>query len=538
MENPGDPKEWSSFILKVEFSNLFAKSFTNWGNMKIDSYLLRIKKKMSLFFPMFFMVALYSCKAYVNSSEEFAATPSGLGSEVTKPYVEINSSVAVLGVWDYGLVNGSNRCIEMVDKALGPDFANSMINFLPTHGFMVDPSDVGTETIAEASRLEYPGTNPLTWGDRICYRVSERECNAPTKAMIKTFEDGMAACFERAFSKGVGISITPHVDDGQRLGRWRNSHVLKLVGDSDWSCQNHPDSYYCGMLVPLANAIKRTRKSKFPVYFSAQGEMGATVFANPAECSLALELIRTILDPSGEDLKIKMGISLNFNKIYGNFPTRYVSTIEFKRLLRNLDFLGTSAYASFTLEKDGTLPYIQFDQVFNSVNHELARIETNLKTAGSHLELIFSEVGIGGSSDGVNPATSALEALSAPWAGVHGTFNPTKNPWAHPDVVEGARRFYCALGLYLSSKTLPARAWKVHRAFIWNLASWDIQGLYPTSSVPKLGSYLIPEMALALKTYNENGIFDCDKSEKIKQLPTKSKSPPSPPLPDLPLKAL
>ncbi len=481
--------------------------------MSENPFLLSVEKVIRILLVVFFMMLQYHCKRSFKPSAELASTPSDF-EPGTPPndYVEINSSIAVMGAWDYTLVDGSSPCLEMVDKALGSDFANSTINFLPTHGFLVDPPHDGTEKIVTASLQEFRGAKPLTWGNRICYRVSERACNPPTLAMIKTFEDGMAACFEKVFSKGRGISITPHVDDGKREGRWRNSHALGLVIEGDWECEKYVDSYYCAMLVPIANAIKRTRITSLPVYFSAQGEMGATVFAYTSQYSHAIALLRESLDPRSDDPKIKFGISLNFNKIFGNFPTQYLSSRAFKELLKKLDFFGASAYTNLTLAADGSLPFLQFDQVFNSVNQELAAIKTDLKKDASHLELIFSEVGIGGSVDSKKPATSGRDALSAPWAGIHGTFNPKTNPWSDPDVANGAIQFYCGLSLYLSKNLVPsASPWRerVKGAFIWNLASWDIQGLYHTSSVAKQGSYLIPEVGLAIKKYNETGVYRC-----------------------------
>lgn len=55
-------------------------------------------------------------------------------------------------------------------------------------------------------------------------------CTPATAASIAEFRDAHAACFKYAFDRGiVRISITPHIDDGNGLGGWRQTIVFDPI---------------------------------------------------------------------------------------------------------------------------------------------------------------------------------------------------------------------------------------------------------------------------------------------------------------------
>lgn len=452
-----------------------------------------------------------SCKNSLESTHSQAANKQ----EFFAQHTEINSSIAVLGTWDYLPIKGASECERMVARAIQSPHWNSTINFIPTHGFIVgerppEKEDVVAE-ISESDKDRYA----LTFGDRICYRTSATECQKPTTSMILQFENSMARCFSKALAAGKGITLTPHLDDGHRLGRWRNLHVLDPVADNDWTCSINKDSYYCAFLKPLARALTKARgTSPLPVSFAAQGEMGATVFAYPEKYQRALDALKKILDPTDTDPHVKVGISINFNKIAGFYPIKPTGVKALQKLLKSIGFLGVSAYPNLKPSLDGSIDPAQFDQILDSLSAEFKQKGIDLRRDASHLEFDFSEVGIGGSTDYVSIAQTYDGALTNTWAGLHGPFNPRRNPWSSSITRKAGEAFYCALGQYLSGQN--TYRWKVRGAFLWNLASWDIQAIYHSSYAAEdddPGSYFVPSIVRQISRYNKSGNSTCSKAQ-------------------------
>jgi hypothetical protein len=312
--------------------------------------------------------------------------------------------------------------------------------------------------------------------------------------------------------KGAGISVIPHLDDGDRLGHWRNTVVFDPFPKGDPECKNDYSSYYCGFLRPLALALKEARRANTPTYMATQGEMGATVFAYPGKHGQLVRLLRHTIagidgtvDPSAGT--VRTGINLNFNVIYGLVPPEKISRDGVRYLLGESTFLGVSAYPIIK-RKDGDVKSWQFDKAFEILNQELSEIDLSLRDF-KNLELHFSEVGIGGSHDGKNPTKLGDAALASPWYGVHGPYSREKDPWVTPDMRTARYDFYCALVHYLAKAN--TRSWPVKRAFLWGLTSWDVQGVYPASTNEE-GSYADPTIMQMIESYNRQGTSQCEKN--------------------------
>jgi hypothetical protein len=90
-------------------------------------------------------------------------------------------------------------------------------------------------------------------------------------------------------------------------------------------------------------------------------------------------------------------------------------------------------------------------------------------------------------------AQSPAQLAKVPYFGVYGPYDRTADPWQlwRPEAEDVPnrtflRQFWGRASVFFSK----AGSWyyPVDAVFIWNLASWDIQGIYPESSTEE-GSY-------------------------------------------------
>lgn len=104
-------------------------------------------------------------------------------------------------------------------------------------------------------------------------------------------------------------------------------------------------------------------------------------------------------------------------------------------------------------------------------------------------------------------AGSPAQLAKVPYFGVYGTYNKSTDPWElwrpeTDDVPNRAflRQFWGRASVFFSK----AGTWyyPVDAVFIWNLASWDIQGIYPESSSAD-GSYRDAKVCALIKQHNE-----------------------------------
>jgi hypothetical protein len=242
---------------------------------------------------------------------------------------------------------------------------------------------------------------------------------------------------------------------------------------------------------------------------STQGEMGATVFAFPGKHGQLVRILRQIIlgvtsEEGAQDSLVRTGVNLNFNETFGLIPPKNVDPKGVQFLLGGSTYLGISAYAPLRRDQGEIRPW-RFNQNFEMFNRELLQLGINLRWY-KNLELHLSEVGLGGSPDGEAPAKNDLEALGTPYYGIHGPYEVDRDPWQSPALKKTRFDYHCALLNYLAKPSL--QSWSIKHAFLWNLASWDVQGLYPSSSGPT-GSYADSKIANMIGLYNRTGTHSC-----------------------------
>ncbi len=407
---------------------------------------------------------LFACAVETTPSEVGADDDlDSVAATIVTVATPLDPTIMVMGDWDWHVrADGGSRCTDMIDRASAAGAAS--VALVPTHGFFAD--QIGTTD---------RGT-PLYENRGYCYK-SGTSCLPFTAADIASFEAGMRTCLHRAVHHGLDLAVIPHLDDGRFAGAWRNS----LIFDPTARYDGH--TYGDVLLYPLARAMRDTMSSTTRVYFALQGEMGATVFAHPAGNHAMLGEIRQIIvaGDSSRASRVQVGLSINFNFVAGGAPL--ASQAQLVALHRDADFLGISCYGAV----DAYPSEANFDRAFDGFAGELAGYGIDLWSLHRYdnLRLHCSELGIGAGRDGGGswPATTREQAASTPYFGIYGEYRAAKDPW-QGDLSAFRRDYYRAFLGYLRG----VGRWRIDRAFIWSLDSWDVQAIYPISTSSE-GSY-------------------------------------------------
>ncbi len=444
-----------------------------------------------------------ACERPVNSvdSKTQAETPLDSGQAVS-----LNSTVMLMGDWDWHKQRG--RCKAIVDEALSPQHHNETLNFLPTQFHLTDPA--------------FQNPNVLQYCHSRYFENEKAICPLLDKKAVQEFKEGLTDCFQYAIKKAkevngkpLNISIVPHIDDGSTSGRWRNVIAFNPYPREGQDCEQDPSkSYYCSVLKPIAEALRDSVEPETEVHLALQGEMGATVFAYPEAYRAMIPELRNIIR-SGlkhEDAaRVKIGLSMNFNRVSGELFD--FNRPEVVKLFdsRTIDFVGISSYGEISLK-----PYpTEFENTINTFAGELEYFGISLKKLLQEgVELHFSEFGMGGGNILGEKSTSAWQAASSPWGGVHGPYDPTTSPWQNPELKRFEEDFYCAGMHYLSGQF--SQNWKISKAFLWNLTSWDVQAVYPFSS-NAAGSYRNELISNWIRRYNQTGRVQCPLASPLPQ---------------------
>eukprot|EP01025_Chloroclados_australasicus_P033446 TRINITY_DN3411_c0_g1_i2.p2 TRINITY_DN3411_c0_g1~~TRINITY_DN3411_c0_g1_i2.p2 ORF type:complete len:362 (-),score=59.47 TRINITY_DN3411_c0_g1_i2:442-1527(-) len=344
----------------------------------------------------------------------------------------------------------------------------------------------------------------------------------------------MMTCFEYAIDHGLSISLSPHLDDGLEQGGWRNTlRFDPLVPYGNYS-------YADIMLYPLADALSSVLTPSTKVWFGLQGEMGATVMYNPRRYTLLFDILKTrILENSAAAPdNVKMGLGVNFNKLCACVlmdlvdPTLYLQQFPaaiapilhtfdlegIQEMFGSADFIAISSYAS--LKPDFKTPELQsamyqFDEELKVFNVSIRELFEN-----NGLEFHFAEYGIGGGTAqrGFKKAANEAEVAEFPFFGIYGAYNNQTDPWSMwSDQLTPARRylhyFYNKTVEMLSaditvnytasnSQYRTEYVYPVDGLYIWNLASWDVQAIYPDSTTQD-GSYRDEYVAQLIRNHNQ-----------------------------------
>jgi len=149
------------------------------------------------------------------------------------------------------------------------------------------------------------------------------------------------------------------------------------------------------------------------------------------------------------------------------------------KLLKSVDVLGVSCYP-----RSGAIPKPEeLESCAVKYDAELTEMGFNLKkwTNQEGKRFIFNEFALGGgiSECGNTPATTRAEAGRFSWLGGTSTFTQAQNPWKVNMVQQYARDWYqSAFKLFKKGGI----RYKISGVFLWNVVSWDVQGIHPASS--------------------------------------------------------
>lgn len=452
--------------------------------------------------------------------------------------VQLSSSVILFYDSEYEPHYGQpvSQCSLLLQRAVKE--GSKAINIVPTHYWMSAAGGTRVKPTDPAAAK----CNPDNWAEtqHVHHFCSiwewDKDCQPFDGALVRRFTEGFTKCLQEARSLFETVLISPHLDDGTNTCHWRNMLVFDpLQRDA------HGFSYYDIMLAPIMSAIKAAYAGSAgrgkQVWLGLQGEMGATVFAHPRSYALAADRLRQAYyyAAAGPTASLKLAILLNhayatgvINRSAGPKPvhpayskvahldgglgqllplakwpnSQYLAKnmAAIRQLfLQKVDIIGISNYASAPVDVQPS-----------HMESAIAKLDAELKALGLPLRpwraragkrFIMCEFGLGGGSSeyGNVIAPTPAGAGRTPWLGITKTFNKALNPWASQALRDYAQAYIGALLKLLSTGGITYR---VDAAFMWNMVSWDLQGLHPASSNSE-GSYAVPAVAAAIRQHNK-----------------------------------
>jgi hypothetical protein len=325
--------------------------------------------------------------------------------------------------------------------------------------------------------------------------------------LISRFAVGFKNCLQEAHDMFDDVLISPHLDDGTLSGHWRNMLIMDPLQKD-----RNGVSYYDIMLKPISDAARAVYKKSDAkrLFFGLQGEMGGTVFHYPESYRKIAKTIRDNLKDGGN---VDLGVLFNHGYIPGviNRGADEVGAIPASKfwkhdggfgpilpfaqwphhdqlkanvpalnaLFSEMDFFGVSNYA-----RAGNDPTISdLESAIRKQNAELK--EMGIDWAKYHQDpskkFFMNEFAIGGgiSECGDTPATNGPEAGLFPWLGNSKQFRgPQSNPLMNANVRDYVHRYYSkAMELFRKG----GEQFKIDGVFLWNVVSWDVQGIHPAS---------------------------------------------------------
>lgn len=400
-------------------------------------------------------------------------------SGIVADNVEISCTAFLYGQNDWAMndtIPTTSHCIEEVQRAR-QYCGGTKINFVVTQ-FWFDHANAGI---------------PDSFGTKIGWAVVP--VNQSNLDILKT---GMTNCFAAAVENGfTTIEVTPHIDDGLGRGAWRNTLIMNPLRKYDGVY-----SYYDIIIKPLVLALD-TATSSVPnvkVYMSMQGEMNLMLWLYPMDWLRMAKSVKCML-PAGA----KTGVSVNFNKLCGDYCNQNIlsklNLTNVHTLLTSVDFLGMSSYPITSVNPQPA----EFQNAILSLSDEFKSLGVDLQSLSQPggLELHFSEFGNGGAACSGGPAATPQSAVECPYFGVFSDFDPTRNPWATPAMQSFITNWYQQAIKWAAAGTGPT--YKIKNVYIWNVASWDVTGIYHTD-IDSTGAYRVPGVVTALKNWNDNGV--------------------------------
>lgn len=119
---------------------------------------------------------------------------------------------------------------------------------------------------------------------------------------------------------------------------------------------------------------------------------------------------------------------------------------------------------------------------------------------------LHDQTGIGGGANqnGWVKAETALQAAQTPYFGISANpYQRALDPFLNAEVAGYRDYFYQQVSAYLKGACNATTSYASATAdvFIWNLLSWDVQGIYPPSNSPE-GSYRSPATMAIVNQHN------------------------------------
>ncbi len=267
---------------------------------------------------------------------------------------------------------------------------------------------------------------------------------------LAEFQKAIQQTFEAAVAEEMDISILAHLNSWGEVEDWRNAFQFDPL--VKYGGYNYQES----LLTPIANAIAATAKPTTHVELSLAGEMGRSVFAHARSYQSLMKSLRA----DDRLPHIKLGVSLNFNRVAGEDHHTPEQQQEVQRLIEKSDFVGISNYSWFEMPPKPS-------SFSKSVEHFLVEMKTSGVAVPVGMPLHFSEVGIGGCTEGARPAMTPSLAAKTPW---QGSDNILQNPWKSEEMRNFRVDYHRALLKFLNNQ--PTQN-PVTNAFLWSEGSWD-----------------------------------------------------------------
>ncbi len=281
----------------------------------------------------------------------------------------------------------------------------------------------------------------------------------PTDAALRAeFKGYCASAFRRAVEKGLTIAVLLHLDSSGPIQHWRNEF------DFDPLVPRRA-SYEDAMVRPVMEALEETLPAGWPVQISLAGEMGRSVFAHPRSWLTLLKRTRN----RGKLRHASFGLGFNFEMVSGQVTPDAAAQSALKRLWSECDFIGISLYQQLSV------PPRAADFAFG-VGHFVGQFFGYGCALPDDRPLHLVEVGLGGGGHVTDTSfrTPAVDVKAAARTPFVGTNKAEENPWSHPALATFRQQTFQALLEFLS---VPMTHHPVRAAYLWDVGSWDVQGL-------------------------------------------------------------
>jgi hypothetical protein len=239
------------------------------------------------------------------------------------------------------------------------------------------------------------------------------------------------------------------------------------------------------------------------------GDMSATLLRFTNDWMDLVPTVKDIIGSDVADVKVGAGLSYNpldavegavtsaaglFTSFIGDITGMADSSVpdiqifNIKELLSDkLDFLGLSAFAPFSGANFATSEFMNSaTQMATALSKLVPGLDLTQLLKTGKLELHYSEWGLGGGFKPLNGleqlAASADAAAQQPWTGITGMYNKLIDPWVQGYLSIFRQTFFNKALQWVSSPLLGATSINVQQVFVWSKDSWDVFGIYPSSS--------------------------------------------------------